>query len=64
MTDYSEPNQHRRQCSNGWYALPRNNHACRKCGARLGETCKAEMSNPKQYENDLAYNPPRPPLHD
>ena len=45
--DYSKPNGNNQSCSNGWYGLPRNNHACRKCGARLGQQCKAETNNHK-----------------
>lgn len=48
MTDYSKPNGKYERCASGWYALPRNNHACRKCGARLGEQCKAETRNPEE----------------
>lgn len=43
--DYSKPNGNNQPCSNGWYALPMNNHACRKCGARIGEQCKADVRN-------------------
>ena len=48
--DFSKPNGKYDPCNSGWYSLPKNNHSCRKCGARIGETCKSKEVNKIEYK--------------